>query len=160
MILEAGANVVLTTKGIDDLCLKYFVEKGAMAVRRVRKEDLRRIAKATGGEICLSLASLNEGEAFEPSMLGHAKSVSVERVCDDELIVIRQPQKTSAASVILRGANDFLLDEMERAVHDSLCVVKRALESKVCLFFLFFLSFFLSSSSFFFFLLLLCVWCQ
>jgi len=32
-ILEAGANVVLTTKGIDDVCLKYFVEAGAMAVR-------------------------------------------------------------------------------------------------------------------------------
>ena len=32
-ILEAGANVVLTTKGIDDVCLKYFVEAGAIAVR-------------------------------------------------------------------------------------------------------------------------------
>jgi len=48
-ILDAGANVVLTTKGIDDLCLKLFVEAGAMAVRRVKKEDMRRVAKATGG---------------------------------------------------------------------------------------------------------------
>lgn len=32
-ILQSGATVVLTTKGIDDLCLKYFVEAGAMAVR-------------------------------------------------------------------------------------------------------------------------------
>ncbi len=48
-ILDAGANVVLTTKGIDDLCLKPFVEAGAMAVRRVKKEDMKRIAKATGG---------------------------------------------------------------------------------------------------------------
>ena len=37
--------MILTTKGIDDLCLKYFVEAGAMAVRRVKKEDLKRIAK-------------------------------------------------------------------------------------------------------------------
>ena len=49
-ILGAGANVVLTTGGIDDLCLKYFVEAGAMAARRCKKEDLKRIAKATGGE--------------------------------------------------------------------------------------------------------------
>lgn len=49
MILKAGANVILTTKGIDDLVLKYFVEAGAMAVRRCKKEDLKRIAKATGG---------------------------------------------------------------------------------------------------------------
>jgi len=33
-ILATGANVVFTTKGIDDLCLKEFVEAGAMAVRR------------------------------------------------------------------------------------------------------------------------------
>ena len=49
-ILATGANVVLTTGGIDDLCLKYFVEAGAMAVRRCKKVDLKRIAKATGGE--------------------------------------------------------------------------------------------------------------
>ena len=48
-ILSTGANVVLTTGGIDDLCLKYFVEAGAMAVRRCKKEDLKRIARATGG---------------------------------------------------------------------------------------------------------------
>ena len=52
-ILAAGANVILTTGGIDDLCLKYFVEAGAMAIRRCKKADLRRIAKATGGtEFC------------------------------------------------------------------------------------------------------------
>ena len=44
-ILDAGANVILTTGGIDDLCLKYFVEAGAMAVRRCKKVDLKRIGK-------------------------------------------------------------------------------------------------------------------
>ena len=48
-ILATGANVILTTGGIDDMCLKYFVEAGAMAVRRVLKRDLKRIAKASGG---------------------------------------------------------------------------------------------------------------
>ena len=54
-ILEAGAKVILTTKGIDDLCLKYFVEAGAIAVRRVKKEDIKRIAKATGNNYLLML---------------------------------------------------------------------------------------------------------
>jgi T-complex protein 1 subunit alpha len=49
-LLNAGANVILTTGGIDDLCLKQFVEGGAMAVRRCKKADLKRIAKATGGK--------------------------------------------------------------------------------------------------------------
>ena len=40
------------------------------------------------------------------------------------------PGARSAASIILRGANDFMVDEMERSVHDALCVVKRVLESQ------------------------------
>ena len=44
-ILDAGANVVLTTKGIDDMSLKYFVEAGVIACRRVPKEDLRWVSK-------------------------------------------------------------------------------------------------------------------
>lgn len=36
----------------------------------------------------------------------------------------------TCASLILRGANDFMCDEMERSLHDALCVVKRVLESK------------------------------
>jgi len=70
-ILAAGATVVLTTKGIDDLCLKEFVEAGAMAVRRCRKEDLRRIAKATGGTLVSSLANLEGEETFEASYGTH-----------------------------------------------------------------------------------------
>ncbi|GKF14631.1 T-complex protein 1 subunit alpha, partial [Tanacetum coccineum] len=50
-LIKVGANVVLTTKGIDDMALKYFVETRAIVVRRVRKEDLRHVAKATGATV-------------------------------------------------------------------------------------------------------------
>lgn len=164
-ILAAGANVILTTKGIDDLCLKEFVEAGAMAVRRCKKEDLRRIAKATGATMVSSLANLEGEETFEASSLGSAEEVVQERISDDELILVKGTKVVSSSSIILRGANgelclspsshpsaltsacpsflpsprcsfplafaisDFLLDEMERALHDSLCVIKRTLES-------------------------------
>ena len=42
-----------------------------------------------------------------------------------------RPGARSAASIILRGANDFMVDEMERSIHDALCVVKRVLESNL-----------------------------
>lgn len=129
MILKAGANVVLTTKGIDDLCLKMFVERGAMAVRRCKKEDLRRIARATGATLLSTLSDLNGDEKFEPAYLGQAEEVVQERISDDECIIIKGTKVHSAASCILRGPNDFTLDEMERSVHDSLCAVKRTLES-------------------------------
>jgi len=129
-ILNAGANVVLTTGGIDDLCLKYFVEAGAMAVRRCKKNDLKRIAKATGAQFLSTLANLEGEESFDASMLGSAEEVVQERISDDELILIKGPKARTAASIILRGANDYYCDEMERSLHDALCVIKRVLESK------------------------------
>ena len=129
MILKSGANVILTTKGIDDLCLKMFVEAGAMAVRRCKREDLRRIAKATGATLVSALSDLNGDEKFEASNLGSAEEVVQERISDDECILVKGTKAHSSASIILRGANEYSLDEMERSVHDSLCAVKRTLES-------------------------------
>ncbi|KAI4802309.1 hypothetical protein KUCAC02_020157 [Chaenocephalus aceratus] len=125
-ILASGANVILTTGGIDDMCLKYFVDVGAMAVRRVLKKDLKRIANhrlpffdQSGGE-----------ETFEPTMLGQAEEVVQDRICDDELIMVKNTKARTSASIILARGNDFMCDEMERSLHDALCVVKRVLESK------------------------------
>lgn len=128
-ILATGANVILTTKGIDDLCLKPFVEAGAMAVRRCKKEDLKRIAKITGASLISTLANLEGEESFDASMLGTADEVAQERIGDNECIIIKGGKSSAAASVILRGANEYMLEEMERSLHDALCVVKRTLES-------------------------------
>ncbi|KAM3757842.1 hypothetical protein ACB098_02G220300 [Castanea mollissima] len=101
-LLKAGANVVLTTKGIDDMALKYFVEAGAIAMRRVHKEDMRHVAKATGATM----------ESFDSSLLGYADEVVEERIADDDVILIKGTKTTSA-----------------RSQHDSLSIVKRTLES-------------------------------
>lgn len=129
MIIDSGANVVLTTKGIDDLCLKEFVENKVMAVRRCNKEDLKRIARATGATLVGNMSNMEGEETFESSYLGYAEEVSQEKFSDDECILVKKPKKHSAASIVLRGPNDYSLDEMERSIHDSLCVVKRTLES-------------------------------
>ena len=100
-----------------------------MGVRRCKKEDLRRIAKATGGTLLSTLSDLNGDEKFEPSYLGTAEEVVQERISDDELILVKGTKTFSSASIILRGSNDYQLDEMERSVHDSLSAVKRTLES-------------------------------
>lgn len=128
-IIDAGAQVVLTTKGIDDLCLKEFVEAKIMAVRRCKKEDLRRIARATGATLIGSMSNLEGDETFEASYLGTCQEVIQEKFSDDECILIKGTSKHSSSSIVLRGANDYSLDEMERSIHDSLSVVKRTLES-------------------------------
>jgi T-complex protein 1 subunit alpha len=128
IILQSGCNVILTTKGIDDLINKYLVNAGVMAVRRVAKSDLSHIAKATGATIVTTLSDFEGGETFDPATLGHCESVVVEPVGDNELIVFSGTPKSST-SVLLRGASEQMLDEMERSLHDALCVVKRCLEA-------------------------------
>jgi T-complex protein 1 subunit alpha len=107
-ILDAGANVVFTTKGIDDLCLKCFVEADAMAVRRCKPDDLKRIAKATGATFISTLANLEGEETFEASYLGYAEEVVQERISDDDCILVKGTKVQSSASIILRGANDYM----------------------------------------------------
>jgi T-complex protein 1 subunit alpha len=88
-IIAAGANVILTTGSVDELCQKYCVEAGVMAVRRCRRLDLKRIAKSTGAQLLLSLANMDGDESFDASMLGDAEEVVQQRVCDDELILVK-----------------------------------------------------------------------
>lgn len=83
-----------------------------MGVRRVLKDDMKRIARATGATMVMTLANMEGDETFEASSLGYAQLVEQERVCDDELLVITKPKAKSSASIILRGANLFMLDEV------------------------------------------------
>ena len=129
LLLNQGVNVILTTKGIDDMAIKYFVEAGALAVRRVKKEDLRRIAKLTGAQLLITFADMEGNESFTPDMIGTADEVIEERIADDDHIIIKGGKNASACSVLLRGANMHMLDEVERSLHDALCAIKRALES-------------------------------
>lgn len=69
-IVDSGANVILCSKGIDDFALKYFVECKAIAIRRVPKSDLRRIASSSGAKIVVSLADLEGEEKYDSSFLG------------------------------------------------------------------------------------------
>jgi T-complex protein 1 subunit alpha len=128
-IIEAGANVILCSRGIDDFALKYFVEHNCIAIRRVKKGDLKRIATCTGGKIVVSLADFEGEEHYDSSFLGHCGKVYEKRVGDWDYMFFEGMKNQRAQTVLLRGANDFFLEEVERSMHDSLCVIKRVLES-------------------------------
>lgn len=130
MIINSGANVVLCTGGIDDFALKYFVEAGVMAFRRVSKADMRRIAKATGATVVTNLSDFETAdEEFNASNLGECKLVEERRVGDFDYVFFEELKETSCQTIVIRGANEFFLEEVDRSLHDSLCVVKRILES-------------------------------
>mmetsp|Transcript_106581 Transcript_106581/g.318518 ORF Transcript_106581/g.318518 Transcript_106581/m.318518 type:complete len:551 (-) Transcript_106581:62-1714(-) len=128
-IIKAGTTALFTTKGIDDFAMKYLIEAGILAVRRVDKKDMRRLAKCTGAEIVLTMATMEGDEDFDPSLLGSAEEVVEQRVGDNEYIFIKGCSATKAATILLRGANEFMLEESSRSVHDALCAVSRTLEA-------------------------------
>merc|ERR1711865_192403 len=128
-IVNAGTNALFTTKGIDDMAMKYLVEAGIMAVRRVDKKDMRRIAKCTGGQLILTMATIDGDEAFDEAYLGKADEVCEQRVGDNDFVFIKGCSQSKAATILLRGANEFMLEEADRSVHDALCAVSRTLES-------------------------------
>jgi len=128
-ILDAGANVIYTTKGIDDMAMKYLTEAGVLGVRRVDKRDMRRIAKCTGATVLLTMATMEGDEAFEASNLGSAEEVCEQRVGDNDFIFMKGCAGSKAATILLRGANEFMLEEADRSVHDALCAVSRTMES-------------------------------
>jgi len=128
-IIGAGANVVCTTKGIDDLAMKYFVEAGVLAVRRVDKKDIKRLAKCTGAQLMLTMATLDGDEEFEASYLGAAETVVEERLGDNDFVFFKGCTASKAATILLRGANEYMLEETDRSVHDALCAVSRTFDS-------------------------------
>lgn len=81
-LLESGANVIVSGHGIDDLCLKYLVEAGAIGLRRVGNDDLIRVSKATGATIVVNLADMEGNDQIDPSMVGHCEVVEERRLGD------------------------------------------------------------------------------
>ena len=113
-ILKSGANLILTTQGIDDVAAKYLVDAGAIGIRRIPKGDLRKIAKCTGATLITSLANAEGEESFEASFLGTAGEVHEETIGDQDFAIIKGFKHASCCSIVLRGANEFMIDEVER----------------------------------------------
>jgi len=129
LLLDAGANVVLTSKGVDDIAIKYFVSRGCMAVRRVDRAKLRRIARLTGGKFLVSLGDDEANDSVTPDVLGSADLVEECRIGDRDILFIKGCASTKAQTIILRGSHWYMVEEIERSLHDALSVIKRVLES-------------------------------
>merc|ERR1712048_739478 len=73
---------------------------------------------------------MGEGdEDFDAKWLGSAEQVVEQRVGDNDFIFIKGCSATKASTILLRGANEFMLEETSRSVHDALCAVSRTMES-------------------------------
>jgi len=121
-IAETGANVVFCQKGIDDLAQHYLAKKGILAVRRVKKSDMEKLAKATGGRIVTNIDDLTEKD------LGEAEVVEERKVAGDKMIFVEGCKNPKAVTILVRGGTEHVVDEAERAIEDAIGVVAAALE--------------------------------
>ncbi|BAN90763.1 thermosome beta subunit [Aeropyrum camini SY1 = JCM 12091] len=120
-IAATGANVVITQKGIDDVAQHFLAKKGILAVRRVKRSDIEKIARATGARIVTDIDDLR------PEDLGYAELVEERKVGEDKMVFIEGAKNPKSVTILLRGGFERLVDEAERALHDALSVVADAI---------------------------------
>ena len=120
-IAAAGANVVVCQKGIDDVAQHFLARRGILAVRRVKRSDIEKVAKATGARIITRIEEISEKD------LGRAKLVEERRVGEDRMVFIEGCENPKAITILIRGGTKRLVDEAERSIKDALNVVKDVL---------------------------------
>ncbi|AMD30415.1 thermosome subunit beta [Acidilobus sp. 7A] len=120
-IAATGANVVITQKGIDDIAQHFLAKKGILAVRRVKRSDIEKLAKATGAKIVTNLDDL------KPEDLGYADLVEERKVGEDKMVFVEGAKNPKSVTILVRAGFERMVDEAERAIHDALSSVADAI---------------------------------
>jgi thermosome len=121
-VKKSGATALFCQKGIDDLAQHYLAKEGIYAVRRVKKSDMEKLAKATGANIVSKVSELTKED------LGTAGLVEERKIGEDSLTFVTGAKKAKAVSVLIRGGTEHVIDEIERFLDDALNVVAVAVE--------------------------------
>jgi thermosome len=121
-VKKSGATVLFCQKGIDDLAQHYLSKAGIYAVRRVKKSDMEKLAKATGANLVTKLDDLKADD------LGEAKLVEEKKIADDRMTFVTGCKNPKAVSVLIRGGTEHVVDEIDRSLNDAISVVAVAYE--------------------------------
>lgn len=118
-IIAVKPDVVFTEKGVSDLAQHYLLKAGITAIRRLRKTDNLRIARACGATIVNRTEELNEGDVGTGAGLFEIKKIG-----DEYFTFITECKDPKACTIVLRGASKDILNETERNLQDALHVAK------------------------------------
>jgi chaperonin GroEL (HSP60 family) len=122
-IKTSGANVVFCQKGIDDMVQHFLAKEGIMAARRIKESDMEKLSRATGGKLVSNLKDI------KPSDVGKAGLVEERKIGDDKMIFVEKCKDPHAVAILIRAGLERMVDEAERALHDSLSVVSDVIEN-------------------------------
>ena len=121
-IIALKPDVLVTEKGVSDLSAHFLAKANITVIRRLRKTDNNRIARAAGATICSRIEEVSEDDIGKGAGLFEIKKIG-----DEYFTFITQCPKGSACSVLLRGASKDTLNEMERNLHDAMSVARNIL---------------------------------
>ena len=125
-VIKSGANVVFCQKGIDDLAQYFLSKAGIYAARRVKKTDMEKLAKATGGRILSNLNAIGKQD------LGWTGVVEQIKIGDEDMTYVRECKNPKAVTFLIRGGTQHVVDEVERSLEDALGDIRVSLKiSKV-----------------------------
>ncbi|KAK4353556.1 hypothetical protein RND71_025750 [Anisodus tanguticus] len=122
-ILKFKPDVVITEKGLSDLACHYLSKAGVSAIRRLRKTDNNRIAKACGAVI------VNRPDELQESDVGTGAGLfEVKKIGDEFFTFIVDCKDPKACTILLRGASKDLLNEVERNLQDAMSVARNIIK--------------------------------
>ena len=120
-IAQLGVTAVFTTQAINDLAQHYMAKHGIIGVRRLKKSDVDRVAKASGGQVITNL------EDISPKDIGTVGQIEEIQVGEDEMIALTKCKDKQVISFVLRAPTTHILDEYERGIDDALHAVQTSI---------------------------------
>lgn len=121
-IIKFKPDVVITEKGVSDLAQHFLMGANITVLRRVRKMDNNRIARATGATIVSRVDEIREQDVG--TRCGVFK---VETIGDEYYSFLTECRDPGACTVLLRGASKDILSEIERNLQDAMAVARNVL---------------------------------
>ncbi|HLB72243.1 MAG TPA: thermosome subunit alpha [Candidatus Methanoperedens sp.] len=123
-IAAVGANVVLCQLGIEDIGQHFLVKANILAVERVEKKDMEKLARAIGANLITSV------DDFTESDIGSAGLVEIRGHGENKMLYITECSNPRSVTILIRGGTEHVVDSTERAVEDSLRAVSVAIEDE------------------------------
>ncbi|MCL4133874.1 UNVERIFIED_CONTAM: hypothetical protein GTU68_059063 [Idotea baltica] len=118
-LIALRPDIVITEKGVSDLAQHYLVKANITCLRRVRKSDNNRMARACGAVIANRTEELKEEDVGTGAGL-----FEVRKIGDEYFSFITECEDPKACTILLRGPSKDILNEVERNLQDSLCVAR------------------------------------
>ena len=112
-IAATGCKVVVSGSSVGEMAMHFLEREKMMVIKLTSKFELRRLCRAVGATNLLKL------DPPTPDEIGSASRIYVKEVGSSKVIIVEQEEAVNAVgTVLLRGATDQMMNDVERAVDD------------------------------------------